>query len=174
MLFEVLSWTYNLPYISTYMACYLGTTSHNKVNAKLCFSLFIFNFFLSQSLSLSLFGHSQLVLFGNYCLTGHFLVWWLSCPKYPLLWSEGLQCADDCVVASGEEKEDPGGEDEGQGEDGEVEGEQDGGEGWVENHGDKNCKQMQGERSGMKIIKGVLNLFFTLSTYEDWGDHIFL
>ena len=63
-----------------------------------------------------------------------------------------MQGADDSIVASGEEEEDPGGDDEGQGEDGEVEGEQDGREGGVENHGDENCKQMEGERSGGKMI----------------------
>ena len=138
---------------------------------QMVFFSFIYSISLSPSLSLSLFSHSQLVLFGKCCLIRHFLVWWLSCPKYPLLWSEGLRCSDDRVVASGEEKEEPGGEDEGEGEDGEAEGEQDGGEGWVENYGDKNCKQMEGERSARKMVTAVShkmrNSFLTVSMYKE-------
>ena len=107
--------------------------NHNAKPRQCQIMFLFFSDFISlsslSSLSLSLLSHSQLVLFGNCCLIGQFLVWCFSCSKYPLLWSEGLQGADDCVVASGEEQEEPGGEDEGEGEDGEVEGGQDGGEG---------------------------------------------
>ena len=37
----------------------------------------------------------------------------------------------------------------------------------MENHGDKNCKQVQGEGSARKMDTGLLNLFATVSTHEE-------